>query len=287
MSDNLRSKIGIQERGHERDFPKGFYVGQTFPLTKVNESDVFKCYATLSGELELLTDFSPDVKVGKYAHSEASEVIRLQPGQAAIVAPNVVLQQRGHGEMAVLYFSSKVTKNKHAYVLRPERQVIPVPDEQRRRMFTFLSDYSRCGWRGEYSFRIIDQLLEMVNTGQARSEVDDFLMSAMKFIRHYVASNIKAPSIEKILTEVKIPVAYRHKRDFGRIFKEQVGVKIRTFCGDQRLYLAVVEAALHSMSFARDNLRYTCANFNHAFSSSFGVSPSAAYHFSDIITARI
>lgn len=287
MSTHARSKIGIQERGLDRDFTRGFYVGPTFPSTKVNGSDVFKCYAAISGELELFTDFPPDVKVGQYTNSEASEVIGLQAGQMTVVPPNVILQQRGYGEMAALYFSSKVTKNERVYTLRPDRQVIPVPDELAQHIFAHLRAYSQCGWRGEPCFRIIDHLRELVDTAQARREVEDFLARAMKFIRHHVAANAKAPGVRKLLAEVKIPAAYRRAREFERVFKEQVGVPIRTFCSDQRLHLAVVEAARYSMSFARDSLRYTCANFNHAFSRSFGVSPSAAYLFSDFILERV
>jgi len=62
--------------------------------------------------------------------------------------------------MAVFYFPSHITKNNYTYTLRPNQQVIAVPEDEMRRMFTFLMDYSKCGWRVEYSFRIIDQLLE-------------------------------------------------------------------------------------------------------------------------------
>lgn len=280
-------KIGIQERGSEGELPRGFYVGQTFPLSKVNGSDVYKGYAAITGEVELHTDFPSEVKVGKYTYSEGGEVVRLQPGQAAVVSPNVVFQQRGHGEMAVFYFSSRVARGGRVYALRPASSVTPVPEEQARRMLTFLGDYSRCGWRGEYSFKIIDQLLEMVDTVQARHEVEDFVVRATGFIRRYIATNINAPSVERILAGAgKIPAAYRRARNFERLFKEQLGVPIRTFCGEQRLYLAATAAARHSISFARDSLRYTCANFNHAFSSNFGVSPSAAYDLSDVVTSR-
>lgn len=287
MSDHIRGKIGIQERGLERDFPRVFYAGRTFPLTKVNESDVFKCYAPLSGEVELRIDFPSDVEVGKYTDSQAGEVIRLQPGEVYIVSPNVALQQRGRGEMAVQYFSSKVTKNERTYALRPDRRVIRVPDEMARRVFAHFRDYSKCGWRAEYSFKIIGQLLELVDTAQARREIGDFLTLTMKFISRHIAETSEAPGVERILAEVKVPPGSRSKREFEHEFAEQVGVRMRTFCGDQRLYLAAVMAARYSMSFARDSLRYTCANFNHAFSRCFGVSPSAAYGFCDIISERV
>lgn len=281
------SKIGIQERGPEGELPRAFYVGPTFPSSKLNESDLYKSYAAISGEVELYTDFTSKVQVGKYTDAEAGEVIRLQPGQAAIVSPNVIFQQRGHGEMAVFYFSSKVTKNGRMYALRPEQRVTPVPGELARRMFMFIGEYSRCGWRGDYTFKLIDQLVELVDTVQARLEVEDFLVSATDFIRRYVAANVEAPGVEKILAGVgKIPAAYRRARNFESLFKEQLGVPIRTFCGEQRLYLAAAAAARHSISFARESLRYTCANFNHAFSRSFGVCPSAAYDFSDVVLGR-
>jgi hypothetical protein len=288
MSSNPRGKIGIQQRSFNReDFLRGFYIGSTFAVTKVNELDVFKCYVAIKEKVELLIDFAPNVKIGKYTNSEASRVITLEQGQAAIISPKVVLQQRGRGEMAVFYFPSHITKNDHTYTLRPNQQVIPISEGEMQRILTFLRDYSKCGWRGEYSFRIIDQLLEMVDTTESRQELEDFIVRTLNFIRQYVAENIKAPSIKKILANVKPPVAYQRARKFQSLFKDQVGVPIRTFCGEQRLYLTLIEAARHPMSFARKNWRYTCANFNHAFSGSFGVSPSSAYQFNDIILEQM
>jgi hypothetical protein len=171
-------------------------------------------------------------------------------------------------------------------VKRGMRMSLQAP-EKALRMFTFIGEYSRCGWRGEYTFKLIDQLVELVDTVQARLEVEDFLVRATDFIRHYVAANVEAPGVEKILAGVgKIPAAYRRARNFESLFKEQLGVPIRTFCGEQRLYLAATAAARHSISFARESLRYTCANFNHAFSRGFGVCPSAAFDFSDKVMGR-
>jgi len=88
MSDNPRGKIGTQERDHNwADFLRDFYIGPTFAVTKVNELDVFKCYVPIKEEVELLTDFAPDVKVGKYTDSEASRIIKLERGQSAIISP--------------------------------------------------------------------------------------------------------------------------------------------------------------------------------------------------------
>lgn len=284
-------KIVIQERNpDEPDFLRAIYEGPTFEKTKVNQLEVFKFYAAILGEVELYTDFPDDVKVGTYTDLKAGRVIVLHEGEGVLFSPNVILQQRGWGVMSVNYFSSQITKNGRTYTLCPNQSLIRIPEDEMRRIFPSLKEYSKRNWPFGQAFRVIDHLLEMVDTPQTRREVEKYFVHTMRFIRRYIAENANAPLINKILpgilSEEPIPPIDRRERDFLHHFNEQVGVKIRTFGGTQRLYRAVVEAAHHSLAYGVDSLGYTYANFNHAFSSSFGISPSAAYNFNHIISVR-